>query len=175
MRTPVRLLLISGSMGAGKTTIMGEASDLLQEARIAHAILDFDCLTCYAPQQPNDPAGADLGFRNLASIWPNYEALGVDRFIIASVVETRAEIDRYRSAIPGAEPVVCRLQAPIATMHDRLRQREPGIYQAKFLARSTELDRILQAAAVEDFVVDNGPERSSTDAAQEMLTAAGWL
>ncbi len=162
-------------MGAGKTTIMGEASDLLQEAGVAHAILDFDCLTCYAPQPPDQTAAADLGFRNLASIWPNYRALGVERLLLASVVEERADVERYRQAIPGAEPVVCRLTAPVATMHGRLRQREPGIWQAKFLARSTALDGILRAAALEDFVVDNGPGRSSTDAAHEMLAAAGWL
>ena len=32
---PVQLLIISGSMGTGKTTVLYEASDLLSEAGIA--------------------------------------------------------------------------------------------------------------------------------------------
>ena len=45
----VPVLLLSGSMGAGKTTVMGEISDLLQEADVSHATLDFDCLSQIHP------------------------------------------------------------------------------------------------------------------------------
>ena len=37
------LLIISGSMGAGKTNVLSEASDLLSLAGIAHAAIDLDC------------------------------------------------------------------------------------------------------------------------------------
>ena len=59
-------------------------------------------------------------------------------------------------------------------MHNRLRLREPGIYLPKFLARSTELERILSDARVEDFAVSNGPDRNITDVAREVLQRAGW-
>lgn len=170
----VPLLLLSGSMGAGKTTVMGEVSDLLQEADIPHATLDFDCLAQIHPRSADDRYGSRLAFQNLAAIWPNYRLAGIDRLVIARVVEEPAELDRYRAAIPGCEPVVCRITAPVETMHDRLRQREPGIYLPKFLARSTELDGILRSAAIEDFTVDNGPERNITEVAREVLDRAGW-
>ena len=41
----VPVLVISGSMGSGKTTVLSEASGLLAEASIPHAALDLDCLT----------------------------------------------------------------------------------------------------------------------------------
>ena len=167
------VLLLSGSMGAGKTTVMGEVSDLLQEADVPHATLDFDCLSQIHPRTGDDPQ-AGLGFRNLQSIWPNYHAAGIARLVIASVVEMRAELAHYRDAIPGAEVVLCRITAPIETMHSRLRQREPGIYLPKFLARSTELDATLRATEAEDFAVDNGPRRNITDVAREVLGRAGW-
>ena len=39
-----RVLVISGSMGAGKTTVMGEASDILSARGVAHAAFDLDAL-----------------------------------------------------------------------------------------------------------------------------------
>jgi predicted ATPase len=39
-----RLLLITGTMGAGKTTLMAETSDVLIERGIVHAAIDPDTL-----------------------------------------------------------------------------------------------------------------------------------
>lgn len=41
---PVQVLVITGSMGSGKTSVMAEASDLLSAAGIDHAAIDFDGL-----------------------------------------------------------------------------------------------------------------------------------
>ena len=175
MTDRVPVLLLSGSMGAGKTTVMGEISDLLIEADVSHACVDFDGLALIHPRAPNDPHGSALAFRNLKAIWANYRATGIERVVIASVVERLSELAHYEDAIPGAEIVLCRLLAPIATMHDRLRTRDPGIYLPRFLARSTELDGILAAGGIEHFTVDNGPSRHVTDVARELLQLADWL
>lgn len=42
MDFPVKVLVISGSMGSGKTTVLGEASDILTASNIAHVALDLD-------------------------------------------------------------------------------------------------------------------------------------
>lgn len=162
-------------MGAGKTTVMGEISDLLIEANVSHARVDFDGLSLIHPQRPDDPHGSALAFRNLRSVWANYRAAGIERLVIAAVVERRSELAHYEDAVPGAEIVLCRLLAPIATMHDRLRSRDPGIYLPQFLARSTELDGILDAGRIEDFTVDNGPGFHVTDVARDVLRRSGWL
>lgn len=169
------MLLLSGSMGAGKTTVMGEVSDLLIEADVSHACVDFDGLALIHPHAPEDPHGSMLAFRNLKSIWANYRAAGIERLVIAAVIERRSELAQYEEAVRGAEIMLCRLLAPLATMHDRLRSRDPGIYLPQFLARSTELDGILAAGRIEDFTVDNGPGRHITDVAREVLQRAGWL
>ncbi len=170
---PVPLLIISGSLGAGKTTVLNEASDLLAQAGIPHAAIDLDTLAVMHPR--HDPHGERLAFANLAAVWPNYAAAGAERLIIARVVEDRAELDRYREAVPGAQPVVCRLTAPVAVMHERLRVREPGMFQEQALVRAAELDGILARSRVEDFSVDNGPGRPVTEVAREGLSRAGWL
>jgi len=40
----VPVIVITGNMGAGKTTILAEASDLLTGAGIVHAAIDLDTL-----------------------------------------------------------------------------------------------------------------------------------
>ena len=59
--TAVPLLVISGSMGTGKTTVLSEASDLLSEAGIAHAGYRPRLASCHASRaRPTRPA---LGIR----------------------------------------------------------------------------------------------------------------
>ena len=38
------LLIITGSMGAGKTSVLAEASDILALGKIVHAAIDLDTL-----------------------------------------------------------------------------------------------------------------------------------
>ena len=160
-------------MGTGKTTVLFEASDLLSEAGIAHAAIDLDCLAVMHPQR--GPHGQRLAFTNLAVVWPNYAVAGAERLIVAGVVEDRADLDKFRAAVPGAQPIVCRLIAPLSLMHERLRIREPGMFLNQALARAEELADILSRASVEDFAVDNGPGRSIGTVAREVLSLASWL
>jgi adenylate kinase len=57
-----RVIVISGSMGSGKTTVLGEASDVLSVCRLAHATVDLDAVgTALLP----DDVSRDLIYRNL--------------------------------------------------------------------------------------------------------------
>ena len=38
------LLIITGTMGAGKTAVLGEASDILAQRQIIHAAIDLDAV-----------------------------------------------------------------------------------------------------------------------------------
>jgi len=167
----VKAIVISGSMGAGKTTVMAEASDLLASRGIAHAAIDLDALGIV--HLPHGAAAHDLMFRNLRAVWTNYAAAGVDRLLIAAAVENRAMLDRLRDCLPGAQIVVARLMAPLAVMTARVRQREPGMHQAKFVARVAELEELLDAAALDAFAVVN--EGDVTQVARDVLARAGWL
>lgn len=173
MNGKVPVLILSGSLGAGKTTVLSEASDLLAEAGVAHAAIDLDGLSIMHP--PQGGYGEELMFRNLAAIWPIYSAAGAERLLIARVVEDRSELQRYREAVPGADLVVCQLTASIETMRERLRIREPGMFQREAIARSEEAATILDKAHAEDFRVDNDAGRSITEVAREVLSRAGWL
>jgi hypothetical protein len=160
-------------MGSGKTTVLGEASDLLAARRLAHAAIDVDGLANgYVPSQGADKA---LTYSNLRSIYQNYVVAGVTLFLLAEAVESRADLERLRDVLDRPELVVCRLTAPLATMEGRIRVREPGFLQQRFVNRAAELHQILDAAAVEDFSIANGGDRTVTEVASEMLARAGWL
>ena len=170
MSRKVPVLVISGSLGSGKTTVLSEASDLLEQAEVAHAAIDLDCLAIMHPRK-----GRPLDFANLAAIWPIYKDAGAQRLLVARVVEERSELQWYKQAVPGAEIVVCRLRAPIATMQKRVRVREPGMFQRQGIVRCAELADTLERTRAEDFTVDNSEGRLITEVAREMLLRASWL
>lgn len=96
-------------MGAGKTAVLAEASDTLSRRQIIHAAIDLDALgTAYLPSAaPSDGVMYD----NLRSIFRNYAALGVRRFILARALEEGTQLRLCREIIPAVNPVVCRLTA----------------------------------------------------------------
>jgi hypothetical protein len=65
----VKVLVISGSMGSGKTTVIGEASDILSARGIPHAAIDLDALGVACIDYA---VSAELATRNLAAVWANY-------------------------------------------------------------------------------------------------------
>ena len=165
------VIVISGSMGSGKTTVLAEASDLLAARGVVHAAVDLDALgIAYLAEEERN----DLIHRNLASIWENYAAAGVTRLLLAAAVESRAELDRIQKAIPGSTVVVCRLRARLETMQQRVSVREPGMLREQLIARVAELDTLLDRAQLEDFSLAND-DASVTDVARELLVRAGWI
>lgn len=157
-------------MGAGKTTVLGEASDLLTARGVVHAVIDLDALSAAGL---SDTVCTQLTYENLSTVWSNFARAGVTRLLLAEAIETAEELSRIRAAIPDSNVVVCRLTAPVETMQRRLRSREPGMLQQTFLARARELDEVLARARLEDFCVSND-DRLVTDVAAEVLQLAGW-
>ena len=109
----VPVLVITGTMGSGKTTTLGEASDLLTARGMAHAAVDLDTL---GMGQLSEAAWEDLTYQNLASVWPNHAAAGATRLLIADAIEHVSGLHRIREAIPDAQIIVCRLKASLATI-----------------------------------------------------------
>ena len=165
------MLIITGSMGSGKTSVLGEASDLLALRHITHAAIDLDTLGL---------AYIDSGetkkvmYRNLQCVCKNYSALGVTRVLLARAMEDHAELELCREAVSATNTVVCRLTASIETMEQRVRMRESGMAQQAYITRVAELNAILDHARLEDFLVSS-ENRSVTEVAEEMLIKARWI
>jgi len=166
------LLIITGSMGAGKTSVLAEASDILTLQRISHAAIDLDALGL--ANLPAATRSDDVMYRNLQSVCENYAFVGVTRFLLARAMETRAELDLCRSLVSASNTVVCRIIASIETMESRVNLRELGVSQREYVARVAALDAILDCVRLEDFTIAN-ENRPLTEVAHEMLAKAGWI
>lgn len=163
------MLVITGSMGAGKTTVMAEASDLLTERGVVHAAIDLDSLgTAYLTSRD------EVEYRNLQCVWNNYAAAGANRLLLAAAVESRSELEKLKKAVGNGDVLVCRLTATLETMQQRVRVRERGKLQQSFVDRVAELERLLDVARLEDFSVANAGE-SVTTVALDVLRRAKWL
>ena len=158
-------------MGAGKTAVMGEASDVLLSRHINHAAIDLDIVA--TPLLP-EPLSHDVYLKNVTALFNNCRSAGIDRLLVAVVIENATQLEELRSASQAAQIIVCRLTAAHETMAARLRARDPGVRTEEFVERSRTLDAIVAAAGVEDFSIANDA-RDITTVATEMLERAGWI
>ena len=176
----VSVLLITGTVGAGKTAVAREIGELLRLNRVAGGVkmacgvIDLDALSYVAAGPVEDRFNSNFVLENLKAIWPNYAARGVERLVLARYVGAAHEIQAYREAIPSATVTVCRVTAPADTVQDRLRRRECGVARDFLMALSHTLAAEIEELAFEDFAVENGPDRSVTDVACEVAQRVGW-
>lgn len=159
-------------MGAGKSSVLAEASDVLALHRVVHAAIDLDALGL--GHLPSATGNDEVMYRNLECVCKNYASLGVKQLLLARAMEARAELELCRSAVSAAKTIVCRLTASIEAMEQRVKSRESGALQPEFVARVAKLNAILDRARLEDFTITN-ENRSLTEVAREMLTKAGWI
>jgi adenylylsulfate kinase len=172
---PCRALLVTGPVGVGKTTVAEAVGGLLAGAAIPHAVIDLDWLACCWPSAADDRFNLTMQLRNLRSVARNYLDAGADRLVLAGVVESRAGRERYAEAV-GVDLAVCRLSADLAVVRQRLVRRYAGGDDDSLrwhLRRSSELERILGLAGVEDFTV--AADRPVADVAKAVVTTTGWL
>jgi hypothetical protein len=171
--SPIPVLVLTGPVGVGKSTVAEEISDILRARRIAHALVDMDYLRRCYPRPEGDPHHTALGLRNLAAVWANYKEAGAERLIIVDIVETRLSIAGYRSAVPGADILVVRLNASLPAIHRRLEGRDTGESLRWHLHRAGELLRHWQEQPVEDLLIETEGKEVG-DVAREVLARTGW-
>lgn len=175
VRPSVEGVLLTGTIGAGKTTIAEAISDHLHEAGIRHALLDVDWLgQVYPPPDEADRFNDRLSFRNLAAIWPNFVETGIRYAVLAATVLSRVELEGLRRALPGCELTVVRVAAPPEIVAERIRRREIGNLLEDFLSRTDSVAQTIEGAALEAFSVTNEDRRPS-ELASEILRRLGWL
>ncbi len=126
MKDKTSLLIVTGPVGAGKTSAAEAVYDLLSANKTPCAVIDFDWLTAAYPAPVNDGFNFRLGIKNLSSILPNYLSLGIKLFIIPTVIESKEEIEIFKGLINGTDIFVVRLTAELSTLHKRLEKREIG-------------------------------------------------
>lgn len=167
-------LLLTGTVGVGKTTVADAVGDLLRDARVPNAVIDVDWLRAAWPSPSGDPFNRAMALRNLASVGANYLDAGAVRLVLAGVVETRQDRDAHAAAL-GLPLTVVRLVADPDVVRARLLRRHGEDQEARrwHLARATELHAILEESAAEDHLVDT-TALTASEVAVAVLRIAGW-
>ena len=165
----VPTIFITGPVGVGKTIVASDVSWLADAAGIPHGGLDVDAVTWMHPDPP-----PSLGYENTGAVWESYRRAGATHLILAQVIYSRAELDGFRRAVPGAAITVFRLRADLETLLARVAQRERGgLGEAIHSRQAEELFHRMEEARVEDHLIETGG-RSAHDVAAEIFALSGW-
>jgi adenylylsulfate kinase len=170
-----RALLLTGTVGVGKTTTADAVADRLRELGVPHAVVDLDELRRCWPAPTGDPFHTALELTNLQAVARAYRAAGAQRLVLAGVAESRDDRDRYRAALQVPLQVV-RLLGSATVVEPRLRARHVDDPEglAWHLHRRGELDAVLDVADLADAAVrvDGLAPGAVADA---VLRATGWI
>jgi chloramphenicol 3-O-phosphotransferase len=164
-----RAIVITGPVGAGKTTTAMALAELLEQSDISCAMVDMDQLRWFHPTPPDDRFGSRVGLRHLAVMAESYRALGIRIFILADVIETGPE--QHASAMPGYEIIVVRLAVSVDRLHERLRLRETDAQYGWHEHRAIELTEIMERNGIGDVVIqitDESPDQVALMIAQQL-------
>lgn len=168
MPTPTAIV-ITGPVGAGKTTTSMALAELLEHRDISCAMVDMDQLRWFHPTPKGDPFGSTVGHHHLEAMATTYRELNIPTFIIADVIET--DTKRHEKSLAGFDVIVVRLNVSMERLHDRLRKRETERQIAWHLNRAQELQDIMFANGIGDIVIDvadENPEQVAETIAREL-------
>ncbi|MEA2433388.1 MAG: hypothetical protein QOG54_845 [Actinomycetota bacterium] len=172
--TPIPTVVLTGTIGVGKTTLAESITELLNENGIRYAFIDLDGLgQVYPAPDPLDPHNMALQLRNLATIWPNYVSAGVERAVIAAALEAASQFAELQIAMPGAESTLIRVVAASDTVAARIKARDHGALLGDFLSRTNALARTISDAFPDEITVDND-NVTPTVAALTVLEKLDW-
>ncbi len=169
----IPVLIVTGPVGAGKTTVAAVISAELERRELAHAWVDVDQLAQCFPRPSDDPFHAQLVIRNLSDICRNFIAAGAGRLILPYVIEDAAGRAAIWAAIPDSELTIVRLTVRPETVAARLRGRESGESLEWHLRRAPELTGIMERNGIGDVVVATD-DRMPEELAVEILGLVRW-
>lgn len=170
----INLVLISGPVGVGKTTVAEELSHLLEVESVAHTLIDLDGLAKTYPRQPDDPFGQQIALANLTAVWANAAKRGVRNLIIARVIETRDGAQSIERAVGASKSLIVQLHASDDVLIERVREREVGAGRQWHENRAIELSKQLATANIADHHIETD-HRSVGDIAMDVFDRIEWF
>jgi hypothetical protein len=165
----VEALLLVGTVGSGKTTVLLELGRRLSGRGESHALVDLDWLAWVEPSPTSKLGVHDVLVANLAASVETFRRAGVTRLVLARHVTRAEEVAAIEAALGGAELTIVRLDVPAAALEARVRARDSGRELAEHLAE-------LAAATSPEFahITVANAGRPVTDVADVILGVIGW-
>ena len=162
-------VLITGTYGTGKSSVVEELAELLEDAGLFYGAIDLDYLIWF-DADVDDERREKIFLSNVAAVVRNYIDAGIERFLMALAIRDRAQLEAIRGAVPVPLKVV-RLCVPFSKIEARLRSdvtvgRQRDLQSArKWVAESL-------GVGLEDLTVSN--DRAIRETSLEVLNWLGW-
>lgn len=158
------ILILTGSPGAGKSTVADTLSEELVRTNTAHAWIDVDDLSKVFPSESEN-----FKWTNLLLLLPYYLEIPNTKIILPGVIGSQENIDSIKSIAGNTKVVVCELTASPATILKRVLKREPDEYWR------TQLKNALKNyAAIEPNITISTEDRTADDVVAELIQKMGW-
>ena len=171
----IPIVVVTGTIGAGKSTIAAAMSEILHDEGVRHALLEVDWLgEVYPPPDPTDPYSNELAMTVLSSIWPHYLGAGITRAIVTMTLENPEELGALLRAMETPPATVVRLIASQETRESRIKTREFGNLRDLFLAKTGEIHDKQECFELGDIIVEN-ESRLPQVTATEILQRLNWV
>ena len=181
----VRLLIVSGRSGSGKTSVANEMAQQLRRRGISHAHIDGDNLDMTFPEDE----GPSTMLANLKAMWTEYSrrgfstlilsgtAIALEFSLIKDVIESATQLAHGgtdKSVSVDASAVILTISDKEA--HARLSKREVGSELAQLVASSDRMALILPEKVSGDAAYFISTERRDVrEIALHVLNRFNWL
>lgn len=169
---PQGILILTGTVGTGKTTVAATIGDQLADIGLPNAVIDLDWLG-WVNVEDDFQRHDQLIMQNLLSIWQNYRAIGVKYLILARVLLQRDLVDVLPDAFPNTPITIVRLTASKETIEKRLSQRDSGETLREHLAEMDKMNQVMDELHLEHATVNND-SLSVEETARQIISITGW-
>jgi len=172
MNNPKGILLLTGTVGTGKTTVASTIGDQLADIGLPNAVIDLDWLG-WVNVGDDFHKHDHLIMQNLLSTWRNYRSVGVEYLVLARALLHREPVDILINAFPDTPITIIRLTASHETIKERLSKRDSDEVLREHLAEMEKMDQVMDALRLEQTTVATGAI-SVEEAAGQVISIAGW-
>jgi hypothetical protein len=169
--TDPEAVLVTGVYGVGKTTVVEEMAEQLENTGLTFAAIDLDWLWWFNVPSLDDDAVDRIGLANLSAVARNYIDAGVTYLLLAGAIEDDTDIEEVRQALKCPVRVV-RLTLTYPEIENRLAGAVTTGRQID-LRQAEEWIREDFGGRVGDLVLVN--DRPVQTVAREILNWLGWI
>ncbi len=150
------VVFLNGGYGVGKSSTLDHIGDVFAETERAFSLMDVDWFHRSWPPAVEDPENTLVEAANLALVWSNYLSAGPRQLVVAGVIASDRDRDRYATAFSLPVRSV-RLTASERATEDRLRRRYTE-HQTRSLAwhlqRQSDLTQSQSLGNLDELVID---------------------
>lgn len=158
----MRIVLVTGTVGVGKSTVGFAVAERASQAGITAAFLDVDELSRLWPAPENDPFRNELILANLRAVAPNYGAAGASLLVLAWAIDDAEDLVALEETLNTPVTAV-RLVSSSTVVETRLKRRHQGPVSNGL---AWHLQRAPELAAIQDHL--HLPTVDATRAVEEV-------